>query len=67
MACGSTTPQPRVSVDGRLRPDVTGPWNWAIEGSACPRQGGDAEDAEPEWIEHLGCLGFPIMIAVTER
>ena len=24
-ACGSTTPQPRAAIDGRLRPDVTGP------------------------------------------
>ena len=31
MACGSTTPQPRAAIDGRPRPAVTGPKNWAIE------------------------------------
>jgi hypothetical protein len=55
-ACGSTTPQPRVSVDGRPRPDVTGPKEPGYRRPDRLRQDGDAEDAEPEWIERLGCL-----------
>jgi hypothetical protein len=66
MACGSTTPQPRAAIDDRLRPDVTGLTELGRRGSDCPGQGGDAKDAEPEWIEHLGCFGWPIMVVVTE-
>ena len=56
MACGSTTAQPRAAIDVRLRPDVTGPRELGHRGSDHPRQDGYADDAEPEWIEHLGPL-----------
>jgi len=49
----STTSRHRRSATaGRYRIQELG-----HRGSDCPGKDGDADNAEPQWIEHLGCLG----------